>query len=796
MSKLSKYIAGVVFLCSLSGYSVSQEAAVEQASGNVLEEIIVTAQKRSQSVQDIPVAIDAFSGDQIADRGVSDLEDLTHISTSFGINNGAGSAQLFIRGLGSNILGSGSYGSAAVYVDGSYIPRGYSLAAGAGELGFVDSLQVLKGPQGSLYGRNATAGALVITTRNPSIGEEFNGSAKATMGDYGVRKYSLELGGGITDSLAGSFAYSQSEGDGFIENLGGGRDFDDQDGFQIRGKLLFAPTDDIELVFSAIYNEDLQSTLGFQQVGHYDTEIADAAFGPIGLNNPQALWAGTILGAFFPAFGLDPTDPALAGQVIGGAFGLRFPDKVGATFDNNTSDQSQGIISDGGKIEDISSGGYYEDTFLTLNGRFSFDAMDLVTITSYNDHFDTTTAEIFRVDPSSVPDLSGISPAFGFLNLASLGFSGVFPSEAISQEVYLVSTESPIEWIAGVYYFNEDGTTHLSAGAFEADAHIAENNWEVESVSIFGEVNIPFGDQWVATIGGRFTDEEYTLDDMFDANLAMPGLQGNVGSLSRTDNQITYTAKLAFYAESWMFYGGVNTGFKGGSLNTNNPSAGQVDPEEVTSIEFGFKSELLEGRARLNGSVFSYDYDNIQLTLLEPSTNVTFLVDGTQAEILGIELSLDALVGERTSVLASATYLDHEYTSDAMIPGSPQPLLIDGNDMVQASDLAAAVAIEHVFALALGGEVVASASANYNSGFWIDQTNTFGSGGDEDDGFTTVNANIKYVADNDRWSVALFANNLTDEEYFRGGTAAAGGLAQVAIAGRPLHWGVTGEFNF
>ena len=145
MSKLSKYIAGVLFLCSLSGYSASQEAAVEQARGNVLEEIIVTAQKRTQSAQDIPVAIDAFTGDQIADSGVSDLEDLTHISTSFGINNGAGSAQLFIRGLGSNILGSGSYGSAAVYVDGSYIPRGYSLAAGAGELAFVDSLQVLKG---------------------------------------------------------------------------------------------------------------------------------------------------------------------------------------------------------------------------------------------------------------------------------------------------------------------------------------------------------------------------------------------------------------------------------------------------------------------------------------------------------------------------------------------------------------------------------------------------------------------------------------------------------------------------
>jgi len=790
-----KIVTASALLLCVSSYGLAQESAV-QASSMVLEEIIVTAQKRTQSAQDIPVAIEAYSGENIVDSGVADLEDLTHISTSFGINSGSGSAQLFVRGLGSNILGSGAYGSVAVYIDGSYIPRGYSLASGAGEIGYVDSLQLLKGPQGSLYGRNATAGALVMTTRSPNIGDDIQGSAKATLGDYGVQKYSFEVGGGMTDSLAGSLAFSKSEGDGFVENLGGGRDFDDQDSFQVRGKLVFAPTDDIELSFSAIYNEDLQSTLGFQQVGHYDTAGADAAFGPIGLNNPQALWAGTVLGAFFPEFGLDPTDPALAGQVIGGASGLRFPDKVGTTFDNNTSDQSQGILPDGGKIEDLSSGGYYEDTYLTLSGRFSFDAMDLVTITSYNDHFDSTAGEIFRVDPSSVPDLSAISPAFGVLNLATVAFSGVFPSEAFSQEAYLVSTDSAIEWIAGVYYFTEDGETHLSAGAFEADARIVNNLWEVESVSVFGEVNIPFGDAWIATIGGRFTDEEFTLDDLFDADTATAGLQGNVGNLSRTDNQTTYTAKLAYYVKDWMLYGGVNTGFKGGSLNTNNPSAGQVDPEEVTSIEFGFKGELFDGRARLQGAAFSYDYDNIQLTILEPSNNVTFLVDGTEAEIFGVELGFDTLVGEHTSLAASTTYLDHEYGSNAMIPGSSILLPIEGNSMVQASDLVVALAVEHTFVMAAGGEVIVNASAKYNSGFWIDETNTFGSGGDEDDGFTTVNANVKYRSRGDRWSVALYVNNLTDEEYFRGGTAAAGGLSQVATAGRPRHFGVTGEVHF
>ena len=795
MTKCSRILAAVLLLSGLSSYVAAQEGAV-RASGAVLEEIIVTAQKRTQSAQDIPVAIDAFSSEKVNDSGIADLEDLAHISSSLAVNNGSGSAQLFIRGIGSNVVGTGTYGSSAVYIDGAYIPRGYSLASGIGELGNVDSLQVLKGPQGSLYGRNATGGALVITTRSPSLEDELHGSAKVTLGDYGVRKYSIEAGGAMSDSVAGLLAFSKSESDGFIENLGGGDDMDDQDGIQIRGKLLFAPTDDIEILLSASYNEDLQSTLAFQQVAHYDTEGADAAFGPIGLNNPQALWAGTVLGAFFPAFGLDPTNPALAGQVIGGAFGLRFPDKVGATFDNNTSDQSQGILPDGGKIEDLSAGGYYEDTLVILNARFSFDAMDLVSITSYNDHLDSTAAEIFRVDPSSVPDLTGISPAFGFLNLASIGFAGIFPSEAFSQEAYLVSTDSAIEWIAGAYYFKEEGNTRISAGAFEADAQIADNDWEVESVSIFGEVNVPLGDSWIATIGARFTDEQYTLDDLFDANPALPGLQGNVGGLSRTDNQITHTAKLAYYTGDWMLYGGLSTGFKGGSLNTTNPSAGQVDPEEITSIEFGFKGEMLDSRVRLNGSVFSYDYENIQLNVLEPRSSVTFLVDGTKAEIFGLELSLEALLGERTAMTASTTYMDHEYTSDATIPGLPQPLPIDGNSMAQASDLTATLAVEHTVAIAAGGEVRANASANYNSGFWIDQANTFGSGGDEDDGFTTVNANIKYVSRDARWSLALFANNLTDEEYFRNGVAAAGGLSQVATAGRPRHWGVTGELHF
>ena len=788
---MKRFVLGVgsVGICLIMHTAVSQ----------TLEEVVVTAQKREQSLQDIPISVDAYSGQQLTSRGVSDLDDLSNVSPSFSINTGGGSGQSFIRGVGSNVLGGGTYASVANYVDGVYIPRGYSLVAGAGSLENMESVQILKGPQGTLYGRNATGGAVVITTRTPQPGEDFYGSVRATVGDFGMRKFSASIGGGLNDMWAASLGVSKGDADGFIENLGDGDDFDNEDSLQIRAKLAFAPTENAEFVLSARYNEDLQNQLSFQQVGHFDNFGAVGPFA--GLNNPQVLYAGTVLsfiqGGVLAAGGT----PADAAAAVGAAFptvlafagGLQFPNEVGETYDNHVSAHSLGLMPREG-IEDLTSGGYYEDTYVSLTGRFAFDAFDIVSISSFNDHIDSTTAEVLRADTPSLPDLTllGFPAAF---NQGNIGFSGIFESDAISQEVYLVSSDSDVEWIAGAYYFEEEGSTTLNGGAFSASQRVGENDWDTTSLSVYAEVTYPLTDTWKVTVGGRWTDEEYTIDDLLFGNPGVP----NAGNLEQTDNQFTYNLKLTYAADTWLAYVGASSGFKSGSLNTPNPNAGRVASEEIQSIEAGFKSEFAEGRVRLNGSVFVYDWENIQLAVLETSSATTFLVDGVEAEITGLELEIEALATDNLTLFAGGMFLDHEYTTDALIPAtsfSPSLMLpIEGNDLAQTANSNIVAGLEYLLPLGSSGDLAFNLSANFNSGFWIDQSNNFGSGGDEDDSFAVANASARFTNGDDKWSLSVWINNLTDEEYFRGGVEAAGGLAQMASAGRPRHYGLTVEYN-
>ena len=769
--------------------------AIAQDVDDADDTIIVTANKRQQNVEDVTAAIDYFAADTLTESGVADLDDLTQVSSSFSINTGGGQSQAFIRGIGSTVNGAGAYTSVAFYIDGVYAPRPYGLGAGLGDLDNIESVQVLKGPQGTIYGRNATGGAVLIETRTPRPGDEFKGFAQANIGNFGVRIYSGGLSGGITDTLAGSVNFSINDSDGFIENLSGGRGLDDTDGFSVGGKLTWEPSDRFRAVFKGHRVEDLTNNIPTQQVGQFDDEGAIAAFGPVGLNNPQALYAATVL-QLGGAFGVDVTDPAIVGGIIGAAAGLNFtPPEHGQTFSNNIPDQLQGIIPGGDKIGDVTSGGFYADTNLSLNLRYEFDTFDIVGIGSYNDHTNISSTDVFHADPATQPDLSLIDPTLGLISNLGVTFSATFPSEAYSGEVYAVSKGTDIEWIAGVYYFRESGNAVLSAGAFEFDALIADNAWDVESIAVYGEVTYPLTDALSITAGGRYTDETYEIDDFF-----MPGTPANVGNPSRNDGQFTYNAKLSYDTGDWLFYGGYSTGFKSGSLNANNPSAGSVAPEEIGAAEIGAKGSLFDGRARISLSGFYYDYDNLQLNILNPVNSATFLVDGVQAEVLGAEIGFDVDLTESTNFVFETTLLDHEFTSDGVIPATnTTPEIVDpinGNDLPITADVVVVAGLNQAIPVSNFGDLNFNANVRYNSGFFIDQANLFGSGGDEDDSFVTVNSSLNFVDRSGRFEASVYVNNLFDEEYFSGGNAAAGGLTQFARIGRPRHFGGTLKVNF
>ena len=801
-------LAGAIAMSLLVGGAVT--------NAQQLEEVIVTATKRAGSVQEIPAAIDVYSGSQLSDAGISNLGDLTAINSGFRMNESTGNANIYIRGIGASIAGNTTDQTTAVFIDGAFQSRGYALGALVTELSDITSLQVLKGPQGTLYGRNATSGAVVIETYTPDAGDEFDGRVRATIGDFGVRKVSGRISGGMGDTFAGSLAYSNVERDGFMEIIGPQADgfhIDDGDAFQL--KLRWRPSDTADLVFTATYTDEVKGDQPLQQIGHTDSELAAP-----GLNNAQTAWFG-VASQILPVLGinLNPADPGSQfATVYGMAAGLQFTTGADAGFYVNGNNSWQNglypIDPDQAGFVEPPNATDLEYTTATLKATFNLDLFDLISITSYNEALTNSTApDLMQAIPASLPDLTTLAPfdcatatdpgqlaycgALGLFSTGNIGFSGFANSEAIIQEVYAVSTNSDIEWIVGALYFYEEFTSGNSGDVFGTSAVLAYNDFEVESVSAYGEATFPFGDSLSLKAGLRYSDDENSLNDRINELnpiIVQPGVV-DVGSIGVEDEQWTYNLKLTYEAEDLLVYGGITTGYKAGLINSGSPRTGAADPEEITAYELGFKSQLVDGAFKLNGAAFFYDYDNLQLNVLDVASGSTVVVNGAVAEITGLELDAMWLVSDRTTLFVNTTLLDHEFTENSVLNGIEQP--ITGNQLPHTADVALVAGAQHSIPTGMG-EFGLNLSVSHNSGYWVNQTNTVGSSrdGDEDDSFTTANASITFLSNNEAWRITAYVNNLTDEEYFAGGLDAFGGLIQIAARGFPRHYGATVEYNF
>lgn len=770
-----------------AGFASAQDADADEARR--LNTVTVNATKRDANETDIPIAIEVFGGGELEGNGIGDLEDITLLSPSVTIAAGGGYASPFIRGIGSQTVGPGIYGSVAYYIDGVYQPNQIAMNTGVGSLDNAESVQVLKGPQGTLYGRNATGGAILVTTNTPEPGQTFSGFGQVELGDFGLQRYKGGVSFGLGDKAAASLDFSIHENDGFVENLGVRNNLDNEDGYRIGGKLALQPTEQFNLVLSGSYFEDDESVISGQQVAQFDTFAALP-----GLNNAQTFYAGTVVsfisGGVLAAGGTQAdADAAVAAAfptLIGLASGIEFPSEFGVSADNALSGFQNGVFSESGPFP---SSGSYENTHLAANATLSFDTFDLVSITSYIEASERNAVDALRADPATLPDLTVLGlPAI--FNQGNIGFSQPVDTEAFSQEIYAVSTGGSIDWIIGANYFDNTGVSRTTGDALGTSALLADNEFGVESISAYGEVTYPVTDTLSATAGLRFTDEEYTIND----RIVSPVVP-NVGNLSAEEDQLTYNAKLTYDNGDLLVYGGVTTGFKSGALNALGPSAGQVAPEELTSYEIGFKADV-NSALRLSGAAFYYDFQNIQLNVTDPATGVTFLIDGVEAGISGAEFSAEAILTDSLDVFANAVLLDHEFDSDATIiaTGVVQP--ITGNKLPQTADFAASIGANYSRPLQSGAEINARILGNYNSGYWFDQLNLNGTGGTDNGGYTVANASIGYVSASGFWTLSGYVNNIFDEEYFTSGAVLAGGLSQLSSPGRPQHAGVRLRVDF
>lgn len=789
-----------------------------QSEGLILEEVFVTAQKRTESLQDVPIAIQAVSGEALRANGIGSLSSLEQISSSITLNDFNGNALATVRGVGSSTPGNGNYSSVAIYVDDVYLARPTS-----GLFGFdnIEQVQVLRGPQGALYGRNATGGAIVVTTKTPNPSDEFSGRVSGGYGDFDQRTFGLSLSGGFAENWAASFNLSSFERDGYLKSTTPGtEDLDSRDTFTASTKLVFSPLETATFELGLWYDEsDDTNGHGFQQINAAFVDAANplnaAIFSPNALpqlTNPQLLVFGAVAGGACAVANLAPcspgdlfgflTDPANAATVAGlnaGAGATQFDTEFGSISNNEISAFTSGLLS-GNNVGRLGSFSFTEDFRASFKATIAFDGFDLISITSFTDSLYEAATDIVGIAP-------GTSPAAPNDNV---GFSAIFDTESQAQEIRLVSKDAAIEWLVGLYYFHEDGTSELHGDFFGASPRVTENAFDVDSYAAFGQIKFPLGDVVNLTIGGRFTDEEFELDDSrlqaaIDAGITAPGVVtietantlGIPGAPFATEDdfsQLTGGVILdATFAET-LVYTSISTGFKSGNLNTNNPLTNGVDEEEILAYEVGFKSEYADGRVRFNGAGFLYDYDNIHVQVVDSGSGASILLNGSKAEILGVEFELVALLTNGLTLNAGLTLLDSEYKDDINVPPPGLGTLqISGNNVVGAPEDAFTLGFEYVVPVRGDAEIVWNGNAAFNGGYFHDIENRTGTGGNSDEEYTVFNTNVTYrtqVCD-----VSLWVNNLTDEEYYRTGLV-ANGLSELGISAPPRTYGLSLGYNF
>lgn len=751
-----------------SAWAQSEPASDPVAEDGGLADIVVTAQRRSENLQKVPVVVTAVAPEVLEARNVSTLQDLPKLTPALTVQNQASNVTPFIRGVGSTVTGAGQAASVATYVDGVYIS---TLTSAAFDLDNVEQVQVLEGPQGALYGRNATGGAIVVTTKTPRPGDPISGRFRAEYGNYDNRGGSGIVSGGLGSMFAFSVNGSIRKRDGYIKNLnapGTGTsndDFYDRDSKSIGGVLVFQPSNQFKLVLRASHFEsDDRSGQGYQAVGT-DLNVLGT-----GLNGSQLYYAG-----FLQSFGVAPA------AAFAAAANLRFSTRDGVTFENEANGSTRGILRPGpaGSFVQLNTETYSAKATLTL------DSFELSSLTAYQTAKSLSATEILFADPTSYP--------LGFQG-GSVGFTGDFPSRTWQQEFQIASVGSRVEWIAGMLYLDAAGDVLLTGDLPPLSALTANNRWQNKSIAGFGQIKIPLGDRVSITAGGRYTDEKYTSTDFL--SLTDPrnvfGIP-NQGRQVLKGSKFTYTARAQYDTGDLLIYAGVSTGFKGATLSNTNLLSPGVTPETITSYEGGAKIRI-SPEARLNLSVFHYDYGNIHIAYTDSASGSNILVNGTGAKITGAEYDLLWRASPWLTLRSTGLILDSSYNRDVQSAGGAGVLFIKGNRLAGAPKFAVSVGADITRPIG-DGEIKLSADVSHNDGYYFDAENLTGTGGADAHSFQLVDASLTYTAPDKRWLVSLFGANLTNEGYYDSGLPISG-LVRNARAAPPRTYGIRLGFNF
>lgn len=734
-----------LFGASFVALSTAPTLAMAQAHSAEVETVIVTAAKRAENIQNVPMSVSAVSGDQLERRGVTSASELVRFIPSIAItqSNNNRNSTILIRGVGTSGTNPGIEASVGIFLDGVYLA-----AAGPIQVNLQDisAVEVLRGPQGTLYGRNTPVGAINLTTRAPQKAPE--AMITANVGNYDDLRLGGYVGGGLSENLSGRLSFWLSDRKGYETNLFDGDDVNGQSQVGARARLLWQPSDDLKVNAIGYYAHIKANCC---------TPEALNPTGPRGIATPGFLAASAAAGKPFRNLtsGDHVVDDDFEGKDDTDSYGL--------------SVQADKELASGHTLTSITAFNAFDDDIRQLPA----DTSPLDVIKGFQRLLLGTYSEELRITSPAEQKLSYIAGVYLFRETMRYDTFSVAGTEAT--RVF-------------------PGNLRVRPGEYN---HFAYRQ-ATKSAALFGQAAFKISDAWRVTAGGRYSYDHkraYVASDD-SAGVTAPFRSvypiNIVGNVQRQERKFTWSLGSQYdFTPNIMGYVLAATGYKTGGFNARAAAPGtplEFNPETSTTFEVGVKSTLFDRRLIVNVDAYRMELKDFQDSSLNPLTGTGFIVGnaGTR-RVQGVEADFQWRPTTELSINGSGAYMDGEYTDysagqcyTGKTANGTKPGSCNFNGLTPALNpewrWSLAGAWNHDISNSLA--LFANADVSYTSGQLLEAT--LDPRGFQED-VTLVGLRLGVERQDGRWRLSAFGKNLTDESYYT--SAATHPLATFMSAG-------------
>ncbi|MFT5277421.1 MAG: iron complex outermembrane receptor protein [Granulosicoccus sp.] len=727
---MKTYKLASIALCVATALQANHVLAQDTSEkDSVLEKITVTAQKRVQSIQDVPISIATLSGEKF-ESIFSGGEDIIALAVRVpGLyaesSNGRAAPRFYIRGLGNTDFDLAASQPVSIIMDDvvkeNVVLKSFPLFD-------MQQVEVIRGPQGTLFGRNTTAGIIKFDSVKPT--DDFDAYGKIGLGSFGTVNIEGAVGGGLSDNIAGRFSFLSQQRDDYIDNAFSGEDdvIGGYDELAWRAQLLFTPIDELEILLN-LHGRDLEGTASVFRANVF----------------------------------------------------TRGSNKLNENYDRDTVFYDGNLLGNGFDNNPQS----YENFGFSLKADYDFGDITLTSITANED-----------AEGNSLGDIdggagSGDTGLPGFIPFTAVTQDNMDDLEQFTQELRLASDyDGALNWQVGAFYYDSSFNITSIDGFFGATTVFHENTtW-----AVFGQTSYEVSDKLTVTGGLRYTDDEKSLivgDQNVDGFALVIGAASiqDYDPINVEDDQVGYELSANYKVDSkTSLFARYANGFRAQSIQGRDVafegSPSIAEAETINSVEFGFKSDLLDDSLRLNAAVFYYVVDDIQFSAIGGGANNTALIKADKGTAFGFEIDATYVVDENLVLTAGYSYNKTEiedsnlsvFPCGASVAFGPNctvtdPMtsdnraLIDGNPFPQAPETIFNFTARYSVPIGDNGELFA-----YTDWAFQGKTSLFLYESVEFQTDNNFEAGLRFGYENfeHNYTVAIFARNLTDEDNVKG----------------------------